>query len=77
MGMPMKLWWKIDKQKGLKPRVVEVTTRGWIDGACDGKHVLDHRLRSIVPHVLDVFISKDNEGKESFNQKNCNCKVGV
>jgi hypothetical protein len=48
--------WKIDKQKGLKPHVVEVTTEGRIDGACDGKNVSDDLLRSIVPRVLDVSI---------------------
>jgi hypothetical protein len=73
----MKLWWKINKQNGLKPHVVEVIARGQINGACDCKNVQDDLLRSIVPHVLDVSIAKDNEGKESFIHKNCDYKVGV
>jgi hypothetical protein len=43
--------------KGLKPHVVEVTTKGkLIDGAYDGKNAWDDLVRSQALYHLDVFI---------------------
>ncbi len=36
--------------------MVEVSVRGRIDGACDGKNAWDDFIRSRAPHILDVFI---------------------
>jgi hypothetical protein len=40
----------------MKPHEVEVTPRGGIDGACEGKNARDDILRSMAPCELDVFI---------------------
>jgi len=42
--------------KGLKPHVVEVTAKGKIDEAYDGKNAWDDLVRSQAPCHLDVFI---------------------
>jgi hypothetical protein len=42
--------------KGLKPHVIEVTIKGKIDGACDGKNAWDDLVRSQAPRHLDVYI---------------------
>jgi hypothetical protein len=42
--------------KGLKPHVVEVTTRGRIEGACEGHNTWDDLMKSKTPHYLDVYV---------------------
>ncbi len=42
--------------QGRKPHVVEVTNKGKIDGACDGKNVAHDMLRSAATYYLDVSI---------------------
>jgi hypothetical protein len=42
--------------KGLKSHTVEVTTRGKIDGACQGKNPRDDMLRNMAPLVIDIYI---------------------
>ena len=43
---------------GQKPHTLRVKAGGGIDGGCEGKNTFDEALRSLVPRILDVSISK-------------------